>query len=200
MRPIQIASLIAVGLLIAGCAAHHKPRRAPAAQAAAPAVAVSVVVAESKDRSWTVEGYGLTPQDADQHALEKARDRVEEYLTSLEPAITWKPTKDYVETLVKERPAAVGKKFESGDGFECTLKLAIDPKHFREIQELDRQERVQDREMLLGKVLAGLVAVMVAVAGYFRLEEATKGYYTNLLRVAAFGLVAAVGLALLVIR
>jgi hypothetical protein len=41
---------------------------------------------------------------------------------------------------------------------------------------------------------------MVAVAGYFRLEEATKGYYTNLLRFAAFGLVAAVGIALLVIR
>ena len=47
--------------------------------------------------------------------------------------------------------------------------------------------------ILLGKFLAGFVAFLVAVAGYFRLEEATKGYYTTWLRVGVLGFIAVVG-------
>ena len=46
----------------------------------------------------------------------------------------------------------------------------------------------------LGKVLAGMVALLGGVAGYFRLEEATKGYYTTWLRLGVAGLASAVGL------
>jgi hypothetical protein len=56
-----------------------------------------------------------------------------------------------------------------------------------------RQDRAAGRQGLLARVLAGLVALLAAVACYLRLEDATKGYYTTLLRVAAVGFVALVG-------
>ena len=40
--------------------------------------------------------------------------------------------------------------------------------------------------LLLARVLGGALAVLLVVAGYLRLEEATRGYYTKLLRLAAF--------------
>ena len=46
---------------------------------------------------------------------------------------------------------------------------------------------------LMVRVLAALVALLAAVACYLRLEDATKGYYTTLLRLAAVGFVALVG-------
>jgi len=38
--------------------------------------------------------------------------------------------------------------------------------------------------------------LLLAVAGYLRLEDATKGYYTRLLRLAAVAFVALVGAGL----
>jgi hypothetical protein len=57
----------------------------------------------------------------------------------------------------------------------------------------DRDHRVVQRQIYLGKILAGLVVFLTAVAGYFRLDEATKGYYSGWLRLAALGLVGIVG-------
>jgi hypothetical protein len=56
-----------------------------------------------------------------------------------------------------------------------------------------RQDRAAARQGVLIRVLAGLVAVLTAVACYLRLEDATKGYYTTLLRLAAVGFVTLVG-------
>ena len=48
----------------------------------------------------------------------------------------------------------------------------------------------------LARVVAGLVALLAAVAGYIRLEEWSKGYYTGWLKLAA-AVAVAVGLFLL---
>jgi hypothetical protein len=67
-----------------------------------------------------------------------------------------------------------------------------------EMIKLDREYRTQLRMFQAGKVLAALVAVLAAVAGYFRLDELSKGYYTGWLRLAAIGFAGgAVGLLLL---
>jgi hypothetical protein len=62
-----------------------------------------------------------------------------------------------------------------------------------------RLDRAHVRQMVLVRLLAGIVAILIAVASYLRLEDATKGYYTTLLRVVAVAFVAAVvaGLALI---
>jgi hypothetical protein len=56
-----------------------------------------------------------------------------------------------------------------------------------------RQERATSRQGVLARVLGGLVAVLAVIACYLRLEDATKGYYTTLLRLAAVAFVALVG-------
>ncbi len=40
----------------------------------------------------------------------------------------------------------------------------------------------------MGLGLAGVTALLLVAIGYLRLEEATKGYYTGLLRLSALGL------------
>jgi hypothetical protein len=86
------------------------------------------------------------------------------------------------------------------------LKVAVGSDDFSKIRQHDgeyrkqqRQVVSQQRQLVLAKGLAAVVAVLAALAGYFRLEEATKGYYTNWLRMAALGLVAAVAAGLLVL-
>ncbi len=63
----------------------------------------------------------------------------------------------------------------------------------RQWQAKQRQDRAASRQGVLARVLAGVVALLAAVACYLRLEDATKGYYTTLLRLAAVAFVARVG-------
>lgn len=80
-----------------------------------------------------------------------------------------------------------------------SLKATLTPDQLKRIKAEDvkyrgEQRRLvsQGRQVLLAKVLAAVVALLGVLAGYFRLEEATKGYYTTALRVGAFAVVAAV--------
>jgi len=63
----------------------------------------------------------------------------------------------------------------------------------RQYQVKQRQDRSTLRQGVMVRVLAGLVALLAAVACYLRLEDATKGYYTTLLRLAAVAFVTLVG-------
>ncbi len=65
-----------------------------------------------------------------------------------------------------------------------------------EYRKQQRQVVAHARQLMLGKVLLGLVALLAALVGYFRLEEATKGYYTGWLRLAALGFLAVICTAL----
>jgi hypothetical protein len=84
--------------------------------------------------------------------------------------------------------------------WRAAIKLEVSPFARAEIEEQERhwqvkqrQERAASRQGVMVRVLAALVALLAAVACYLRLEDATKGYYTTLLRLAAVGFVALVG-------
>jgi hypothetical protein len=86
------------------------------------------------------------------------------------------------------------------------LKVELNTDDYGTIRRFDseyrqqlRQVISQQRQLLLAKALAVVVAMLVALIGYFRLEEATRGYYTAWLRLAAVGLVAAVVAGLLIV-
>jgi hypothetical protein len=154
---------------------------------------------DPKGPPWTVVGRGADPQSADETALEKARDKVIVHLRSQDPPIEWQPSLGYVrQNLVpKDRPQPT--KVEDvilGTVYEQTLKVEVDDKHLRDMVDMDRQERMQERQLLLAKILGGILAVLTAVFGYYKLDEVTKGYYTGWLRVAAIVLIAAVGATL----
>jgi hypothetical protein len=93
------------------------------------------------------------------------------------------------------------KHFEGlGDMRRAVVRVEVDQQARSEIEEQERQyqhkerqERATARQSIMVRVLGGLVALLVVIACYLRLEDATKGYYTTLLRLAAVTFVVLVG-------
>jgi hypothetical protein len=79
------------------------------------------------------------------------------------------------------------------------MDLEITEPQARDIQKQAQQVRMKSRQGISLLVVIGVVCLLAVIGGYLRLEEATKGYYTRLLRVAAIGLVILVVLSLFVI-
>jgi hypothetical protein len=191
-----LTSLIVLCLTASGVRAELPPP--PPADVTTPDAGV-------RSASWTVEGYGKTLQDADEAALQKAKVEVLSYLDRQNPPLdalvaAWQEKKNqgrvlaFIDTnLVRHREEEVKVVPDLGEGYQRTLQVEIGPKEYRALVDQDRQERVGQRDYLLAKILAGVVAVLLAVAGYFRLEDLTKGYYTGWLRLGAF-LVALAGI------
>jgi len=179
MRPTTAVSLLAVALLLSrACADEPTLRTAPAAHGA----------------TWTavVSGHGVTREDAEQMALEEARDRVAAYLHQREPSLRWMPTVDDLRrwNMIQDirhrdnQPSA-----RLGPHPEVDVTVTVSDRAFQEILR-------RDRHLLAAKLLAALVALLALAAGYFRLEELTRGYYTGTLRVLALLGVGLVGAGL----
>ena len=62
-----------------------------------------------------------------------------------------------------------------------------------ELVEAYNHELIHHRLMTLGGTLAFVLICLAAVSGYIRADEATKGYYTNRLRMLAAAGVGAAG-------
>jgi hypothetical protein len=160
-------------------------------------------------QSWTdtVEGQGPDREVAATIALLRAREALEAYLATQTPRIRHMPSEEFISShLVLKREAK--ELTESEDHLQkgrnvLRLELQVTDKDYTDMLVLDweayektKEARIQDRVFILCKIMAGLVASLGAVAGYLRLEEATKGYYTAWLRLAAIGFLGAVGAGL----
>jgi hypothetical protein len=189
-----------VRLISGGDKAHAQAKKAPAVvtkPASAPATTV-------KDSGEVVK-YGKTAEAAQQLALEEARDWVADYLAKQNPSLQWRPDLDYVQrnNMVRFSDAKtikVGQEGHEEEFQQVTATVEVTNKTFNDMQEQDRKYRAEqrkgvsrDRQTLLGKILAGVVATLASVAIYLRLDEATKGYYSLWLRLASVAVVASVG-------
>lgn len=143
----------------------------------------------------TVVGIGESAKDAEQEALEKAQAEVIALLRQQSPPIEWVPPIDYVKKKLvrgitnegtKDLPPPVGRVYQ------VSVRVGLDSETRSEILKLDRHARTSQRMLFLVEILGGIVVVCTAIAGYIRLDELSKGYYTGLLRLAAVGLVAVV--------
>jgi hypothetical protein len=151
---------------------------------------------ENKKPIWTVEVQGWGPE-AHQMALKNAQAELDAFLASQKPPFLWKPLPDYIEkNLQKDSKPALKRTLAGEEVVGETLFIGVSTHDYRDMTNRDRVTRSDQRMIFLGKVLAGLVAMFGAFAGYFRLEEATKGFYTAWLRLGAIGLVAMVGAGL----
>jgi hypothetical protein len=190
--------------LPADCRAQDRPR---AAQAAAGD--------QSDTVSWQEAGWGRTLEEAEQYALEKVRPKVETYLRRRQPPIQWTPPADYLRDRLRSGQAKRcedrDQKMDLGRGPEdvkCwTFTVTIGPNHLDDIIRRDNEYRSEQlrkqravvaagRMLFLGKVLAALVAALLALLAYVRLDEWTKGYYSRWL---AAGLVTTVALGLVLL-
>jgi hypothetical protein len=121
---------------------------------------------------------------------------VKKYLQKNLPELEWQPGKEYVSKhILKDPPKRRRSKEKAAEetDLQCwEWALEIAPGDWNDILWKDREARIQQRMGLLGKILAGLVALLAVVAGYIRLDDWTKGYYTGWLRLAAGGILAVV--------
>jgi hypothetical protein len=211
MRLALIGTAVVLCAVAVGVRAHRHagPRHRPPQQVAQALVPRGRQVKElpreqikepiKEPTSWTVTGWGKSVEDANQVAAENARKAVSDYLDHQQPPIRWRPSTDYVKRLAHWSQPEAKDLPDLGKMYEQTVTVELDAKHYREILENDRQERVEQRHLLLGKVVGGLLVVLLAVFGYFRLEEMTRGYYTLWLRLGAVALVGVAAALLLVV-
>jgi len=189
MRAAWLASLMILTLLSSGVRAESpRPGRSkPSAE-------------DTKSLLWSakVRGYGVVDFEARQMALKKGMEELNVFIEGQQkPPFVWRPTPEYIDRhLVKESHPGEEQELEGSKVKELILTIGITDRDYREMVNQDRVARSDLRMIFLGKVLAGLVAMLGAFAGYFRLEEATKGFYTAWLRLGAVGLVAMVGAGL----
>jgi hypothetical protein len=71
-----------------------------------------------------------------------------------------------------------------------TVTVELREPQLKVLMEEDRRERVTERLWQAGHILAGLLAMLVAVAGYVRLDDWTKGYFSLPLKLGALALAA----------
>jgi hypothetical protein len=153
----------------------------------------------NKNPSWTVQGMGKTKTDAEQDALEKAQTELILFLRQ-QTSLEWTPSVSYINAkLVKERKEEALKDFAEpvGPMRQVSLEVELTPEARAEMSRLDRHYRMEHRLPLVARILGALVALLVAVTSYVRLDELSKGYYKGWLRLAATAFVAAAWAGLL---
>jgi len=167
-----------------------------------PAVArTAETVAAAQSLAWsdTVSAHGRTQAEARQAVRDKASQRVAEYLLQRAPGLRWIPSAEELGRWVSlQEPSdpTVDNTEWGGAQYKAQLRVEVSDKNLEEILAQDQRERASARQLLSAKLLVALVALLAAVAGYFRLEEWTRGYYTGVLRVLLLLCVGAVGAGL----
>lgn len=154
---------------------------------------------------WEVLGLGRTEEKAREDALEKAALVVADYLQQQPTHFDWTPTRDYIARhLVSGEPHHLpekDRKLKFGAEEATVLFVAVpititDRDYARFVQE-DLNLRSQGRLLLLAKGAAFVLAGLVLLLGYLKLEERTRGYLSRYLGMGLLGLLIALGVALL---
>lgn len=147
----------------------------------------------TKYPTWTATGYGETEKDAEMDALKNVQPEIAEFLAAAGIAHDWNPSLNDLRGLVSGEPKTVVKDLDGvGPVRETKLQLEMTPKAYRKLVQQDRQNRAMGRISFVAKLMAIAVGLLIAFAGYFKLEDATKGYYTAWLRLAALSFIAAI--------
>ncbi len=154
---------------------------------------------------WEVRGIDWKNghQAALEHAIDTARALLAVHFRDSGADADWLPSRGDVERLVGKQVSYEDRKFEGLGPLnraevlsraEVKFELTSADYH-RFFRGLRLQESAQ-REWLFTKGLLGVLALLGAVSGYFRLDERTKGYYTGWLRVGAVAFLAAAGVGI----
>jgi hypothetical protein len=196
MRPNWWIVLLGLGLL-AGLNAlaptaegGRRPRRAQVEDPAAPASAEVVV-----------DAYGRTPERARAVALAKACDAVAELLRKKIGGPDWQPPSGELDPdhlidlkVITPKGDPEPRDLNGERGVVARYRVQLTAEYVSEVHKSARAQRQVERHLLLARGLGVGVVLLLVVAGYLRLEEATRGYYTALLRLAAVAVVALAGL------
>jgi hypothetical protein len=131
----------------------------------------------------TVEGLiSATEERAKAEARRVFRREVVQWLDPEVPG-AWTPPSRLLDAMVMEtRTRLVVKDYGT---YVAELKVDLSPQRRTALVEAYNRELVQHRLATLGGLLAFVLICLAVISGYIRADEATKGYYTNRLRMLA---------------
>jgi len=134
----------------------------------------------------------------EERARDDARHKLERLLSEKlapEVPLTWKAPTELIDGMIRQI-VVVPRERDYGTVYEATLKVDLSAPRLARIVEAYHREEVAKRLALLGALLMFVLVCLAVVSGYINADEATKGYYTNRLRLAAAAGVGAAGVVL----
>jgi hypothetical protein len=202
MRPITLVILATICIVIAfarsgSSGSWHRPKATP--KGVITKVGKDAVPSNRENSApgigfswWTSPRFGTTAENAKQLLLDDAQQELVSKLRAQH--IKWTPSTQYIEQHITQESVEPDKTDVKGTKMtEVKLQVTVSQDDYQEILNADREVRRDNNQLFLARILATIVTICAAVSGYLRLDEATKGYYTNLLRLGSLGLVAVVG-------
>ena len=155
-----------------------------------------------------VPGNGETADKARETARKNAVARVEELLLERFSRGDWQPAArhldaEYLEEKKVIQPAGetkIGPGVVGDVNFTAMYRVELTTEYMNELVKEARVRKVEERHLVLGRVVFAILALALVTAGYLRLEEMSRGYATKLLRLAAVVLLAIVGAGLYLTR
>lgn len=134
-----------------------------------------------------------------ERAVDDARQFLRNNVTDwLEPEVprSWAVPQNLLDAMVVAEPRVKSIEKPYGEIFEATLTVDKSPGRRSAIIAIYNRQLVERRLISLGAALAFILVCLAAISGYIRADEATKGYYTNRLRMLAAAGVGASGVIL----
>ena len=172
------------------------PSRSEAAESAAEFGPETEAIAPPAEIQVVSSDLKYTEDRAFNDLKSKIRSKVSEWLASADVSSDWQPPQSLIDASLAQPPRVSVEERDYG-----TMYVASAPVDFsrgqkaRFITEYHRHLAGQ-RLGILGGGLAFVLACLGIGVGYVRTDEATKGYYTNRLRLVAAAGVGAVGVLL----
>jgi hypothetical protein len=163
-------------------------------------------------QTWQVLGRGRTLEEAEKDALEKTRKLLEAFLLRQDPPFVWTtPKTELIKNMVVGTKRLEKEDVEISNQLEKVKMLCwewtvqISPSQLQEMRREDaryrvelarqqRQERAEERMIVLGKFTGWTVLALAGVFLYLRLDQWTQGTLRGWLRVALVGLLGSSGI------
>jgi hypothetical protein len=169
------------------------PRPVKAVRPPVPPIRATAKSTASATRT-VVGQLSATEERAKADARRKLRNEVVSWLDPSVPR-SWTPPERLLDSMVREtRIKPVHKDY--GTLYEATLSVDASSQRRAELIDLYNRQLVERRMATLGGTLAFILICLAALSGYIRADEATKGYYTNRLRMLTAAGVGAAGVIL----
>jgi hypothetical protein len=160
-----------------------------------PAAIATVTFSTQSPRSTITGRLSATRE----RALADARRIMQEQVANwLDPQVprSWTAPVPMLDAMVVGEPRVKSIEKPYGEVFEATLTVDTSPQRRNALIEVYSRQLVDRRLISLGTTLAFILICLAALSGYIRADEATKGYYTNRLRMLAAAGVGASGVIL----
>ncbi|HEV3164755.1 MAG TPA: hypothetical protein VGZ22_12070 [Isosphaeraceae bacterium] len=137
----------------------------------------------------------ITKERADGDARRQLESVVSDWLRPEVPR-TWKAPRRFLDAMIIDRHVEPAE-HDYGLTYKAGYQVDYSPETRGQIIQAYYREVGTQRMVMLGGLLAFVLVCLAALSGYIRADEATKGYYTNRLRVVTALAVGVAGGALL---